>query len=159
MSSAVVCVVTPCSLVSGYRRFGGRYRLHLQGTIFSSHLPPLWSEYCAQQPVHKSAQYVIFLMQKELYTHIYKARDKSIFVRLFWSSVLNWKKERYKILNRMNLILLFYCNSQMLRLRTGLQGICRAGPSLVFSSSYSTSSCSPLDVTDIIDKNWVVHSQ
>jgi hypothetical protein len=28
----VVWVVTPCGLVGGYRSFGGKYRLHLQGT-------------------------------------------------------------------------------------------------------------------------------
>jgi hypothetical protein len=25
--------VTPCSLVGGYQRFGGTYRLHVQGTL------------------------------------------------------------------------------------------------------------------------------
>jgi hypothetical protein len=32
----VLGVVTPCSLVGGYQRFGGTYSLHLQGTILHS---------------------------------------------------------------------------------------------------------------------------
>jgi hypothetical protein len=26
----VLCIVTPCSLVGGYQRFGGKYHLHLK---------------------------------------------------------------------------------------------------------------------------------
>jgi hypothetical protein len=29
----VFCVVTPCGLVSGYQRFGGKYRLSFQDTM------------------------------------------------------------------------------------------------------------------------------
>jgi hypothetical protein len=31
--SVVFWVVTPCCVVGGYQRFGGSYRLHLQGDL------------------------------------------------------------------------------------------------------------------------------
>jgi hypothetical protein len=51
-SSSIVCVMTPCSLVGGYPRFGLTYFRQLQGNkgIYLQNL----TDYTASQPTHKT---------------------------------------------------------------------------------------------------------